>query len=80
MAIQYPPGLADRIARVLSDILTDKYGEEYGVKITLHWVDKETGERMDGIDRADVWRAASLCVITANTPSLRISGTSSTVT
>jgi len=51
MAIQYPPGLADRIASVLSEILTDKYGDEYGVKITLHRVDKETGERMDGIDR-----------------------------
>lgn len=49
--ISYPPGLADRITRVLSEILTDKYGEEYGVKITLHRVDKETGERMDGIDR-----------------------------
>lgn len=51
MAIEYPPYLADRIARVLSEILTDKYGEEYGVKITLHCVDKETGERMDGHDR-----------------------------
>ena len=51
MALNYTTGLADRIARVLSDILTDKYGEEYGVKITLHRVDKETGERMDGIDR-----------------------------
>ena len=55
MAITYPPGLADRITRLLSDILTDKYGEEYGVKITLHRVDKKTGERMDGHDRdADV--------------------------
>ncbi len=52
MAIEYPPYLADRITRLLSEILTDKYGEEYGVKITLHRVDKETGERMDGIDRA----------------------------
>lgn len=51
MALNYTPGLADRIARVLSDILTDKYGDEYGVKITLHRVDKKTGERMDGIDR-----------------------------
>lgn len=51
MALNYTPGLADRIARVLSDILTDKYGEEYGVKITLNRVDKKTGERMDGIDR-----------------------------
>lgn len=51
MAIEYPPGLADRITRLLSEILTDKYGEEYGVKITLHRVDKKTGERMDGIDR-----------------------------
>lgn len=51
MAIKYPTGLADRITQVLSEILTDKYGEEYGVKITLHRVDKETGERMDGIDR-----------------------------
>mgnify|MGYP003295739576 CR=1 FL=1 len=51
MALNYTPGLADRIARVLSEILTDKYGEEYGVKITLHRVDKETGERMDGRDR-----------------------------
>lgn len=50
MAIQYPPGLADRIARLLSEILTDKYGEEYGVKITLHRVDKDTGERRDGHD------------------------------
>jgi len=51
MAIYYPPGLADRITKVLSEILTDKYGEEYGVKITLHRIDKETGEYMDGKDR-----------------------------
>lgn len=51
MGMTYPPGLAERIRLVLSDILTDKYGEEYGVKITLHRVDKKTGERMDGIDR-----------------------------
>lgn len=57
MALNYTPGLADRIARVLSDILTDKYGEEYGVKITLHRVDKETGERRDGHDdQTDVCR------------------------
>lgn len=56
MAIEYPPYLADRIARVLSEILTDKYGEEYGVKITLHCVDKETGERMDGHDRMRLLR------------------------
>ncbi len=63
MAIQYPPGLADRITRLLSEILTDKYGEEYGVKITLHRVDKETGERMDGIDRPDVYdRQRQACV------------------
>ena len=51
MSQKYPPGLADRIARLLSDILTDKYGDEYGVKITLHRVDKETGERRDGYER-----------------------------
>ncbi len=51
MALNYTPGLADRITRILSEILTDKYGEEYGVKITLHRVDKETGERRDGYDR-----------------------------
>lgn len=62
MALNYTPGLADRIARVLSEILTDKYGEEYGVKITLHRVDKETGERMDGIDRPDVYGKQQACV------------------
>lgn len=55
MALNYTPGLADRITRLLSEILTDKYGEEYGVKITLHRVDKETGERRDGHEyQADV--------------------------
>ena len=50
MAIYYPPGLADKITRILSEILTDKYGEEYGVIITLHRIDKETGECLDGKD------------------------------
>ena len=63
MALNYTPGLADRITRLLSEILTDKYGEEYGVKITLHRVDKKTGERMDGIDRPDVYdRQRKACV------------------
>ena len=62
MALNYTPGLADRIARVLSEILTDKYGEEYGVKITLHRVDKETGERMDGIDRPELYGKKQACV------------------
>ena len=29
--------LKTRIEKVLSEILTDKYGEEYGVKIALHF-------------------------------------------
>lgn len=33
--------LKQRIEQVLSEILTDKHGEEYGVKITLHFVPKE---------------------------------------
>lgn len=30
-----------RIEKVLSEILTDKYGEEYGVKISLQFVPAE---------------------------------------
>lgn len=45
MALHYPPDLPDRIARVLSEILTDKYGEEYAVKITLRRVNKESERR-----------------------------------
>ena len=48
MGLNYPPGLADRIMKLLSEILTDKYGEEYGVKVILHRIDKETGELLDG--------------------------------
>lgn len=33
--------LKTRIEKVLSEILTDKYRDEYGVKITLHF---EKGE------------------------------------
>lgn len=51
MANKYPAGLADRIAHVLSEILTDKYGDEYACKITLHRVDKETGERVGSYER-----------------------------
>lgn len=47
MALNYPPGLTDRIAQVLSEILTDKYGEEYGVKITSRFVSKEGGDEDD---------------------------------
>lgn len=39
--MNYPPDLKNRIARVLSEILTDKYGDEYGVKISLTFVPKE---------------------------------------
>ena len=35
MSIKYPPDLADRVAKLLSEILTDKYGDEYNCKITL---------------------------------------------
>lgn len=35
--------LKKRIEKVLSEILTDKYGEEYGVKIALHFEKKEGG-------------------------------------
>lgn len=41
MSLKYPPGLADRIAEILSEILTDKYGDEYECKITLRRVRKE---------------------------------------
>lgn len=40
MSLKYPPDLADRIAKLLSEILTDKYGDEYGCKITLHRKEK----------------------------------------
>lgn len=33
--------LKTRIEKLLSEILTDKYGEEYGVKITLRFEPKE---------------------------------------
>lgn len=33
--------LKNRIATVLSEILTDKYGDEYGVKISLQFVPAE---------------------------------------
>ena len=49
MALTYPPGLADRIAKVLSEILPDKYGDEYECKITLRRVNKE---EMEGIEDA----------------------------
>lgn len=42
--MNYPSDLKNRIARVLSEILTDKYGDEYGVKITLTFVPKEEKE------------------------------------
>lgn len=37
MGLNYPPDLKDRIARVLSEILSDKYE----AKITLRFVPKE---------------------------------------
>lgn len=33
--------LKERIERVLSEILTDKYGEEYGVNITLRFASQD---------------------------------------
>lgn len=33
--------LKHRIEGLLSEILTDKYGDEYGVKISLHFVPNE---------------------------------------
>lgn len=30
-----PADLPERVARIMSQILTDKYGSEYGVKITV---------------------------------------------
>lgn len=33
--------LKTRIEKVLSEIFTDKYGEEYGCKITLRFVPRE---------------------------------------
>lgn len=40
MSLKYPPDLADRIAKLLSEILTDKYGDEYECKITLRRKEK----------------------------------------
>lgn len=40
MGMNYPPDLAERIARVLSDILSDKYD----AKITLRLVPKDGNE------------------------------------
>lgn len=37
----YPPGLAERIARVLSEILSDKYD----ANITIRFVPKEDGQQ-----------------------------------
>lgn len=36
--------LKTRIEKVLSEILTDKYGEEYGVKIAIHFERKGEGD------------------------------------
>ena len=33
--------LKTRLEKILSEILTDKYGDEYGVKITIHFDGKE---------------------------------------
>lgn len=41
--INYPPDLKERIAKVLSEILSDKYD----CKITLHFVPKEGNEPKD---------------------------------
>lgn len=40
MGLNYPPDLKDRIARVLSEILSDKYD----AKITLRFVPKDGAE------------------------------------
>ena len=47
--MNYPSDLKERIARVLSEILTDKYGDEYGVKVSLTFVPKE--EVKEGIQK-----------------------------
>lgn len=39
--------IKSRIEELLSEILTDKYGEEYGVKITMHFVPKEGDKAND---------------------------------
>ncbi len=41
MGLNYPPNLKDRIAKVLSEILSDKYD----AKITLRFVPKDGVER-----------------------------------
>lgn len=33
--LRVPADLPERAARLLSELLTDQYGEEYGVKITV---------------------------------------------
>lgn len=45
MELKYPPDLKDRIARVLSEILSDKYDAQ----ITLRFVPKEGAEDGDAI-------------------------------
>lgn len=47
MSIEYPPDLADKVAKILSEILTDKYGEEYGCKITLRRRKKEDEKEVE---------------------------------
>lgn len=46
MRINYPPGLKDRIAQVLSEILSDKYD----AKITLRFVAEDgRGDERDAL-------------------------------
>ena len=44
MGINYPPDLKDRIARVLSEILSDKYD----AKITIRFVPKDDTKEKEG--------------------------------
>lgn len=50
MGLNYPPDLKDRIARVLSEILSDKYD----AKITLRFVPKDGAEEMEDVKSASI--------------------------